>query len=86
MGQLQPGDALQREGLTENRAGAGTVVAAGAWEGRLDHREALHELRGLLGHLLGAGLTPTEVRETVEDVLGGVQTTGEKGNRDPVGN
>jgi len=63
--------ALQREGLTQNRAGAGTVVAAGAWEGRLEHHAALGELRGLLAHLRAAGVTAAELRETLEGVLAG---------------
>lgn len=78
--------ALQREGLTENRAGAGTVVAAGAWEGRLEQQGALRELRELLAHLLSAGITPTEVRQAVEAVLAGLEDTGEKEEQGHTGN
>lgn len=78
--------ALQREGLTENRAGAGTMVAAGAWEGQLEQQGALRELRELLGHLRAAGLTPAQLRETVEDVLGDGQAAGRLGDPDHAGN
>lgn len=61
--------ALGREGLTENRAGAGTVVAAGAWTGRLDHQAALRELRARLGELLAAGVAPEQLREVLEEAL-----------------
>ncbi|SMB96253.1 GntR family transcriptional regulator [Deinococcus hopiensis] len=63
--------ALGRAGLTENRAGAGTVVAAGAWQGRLEQEAGLRELRTLLEQLLAAGLGSAQLREVVEDVLTG---------------
>ena len=66
--------ALGREGLTENRAGAGTVIAAGAWTGRLEHQAALRALRARFGELLTAGVMPEQLREALEGVL--AQTPG----------
>ncbi len=57
---------LQDDGLTENRAGAGTRVLAGNPAGPQD---GLAELRRLVQGLRAAGISDEEVRATVEDGL-----------------
>lgn len=62
--------ALQRHGLTENRAGAGTTVAAGAWAGRLGHADALRSFRVLVAELRAAGVSLEALREVLDDLDG----------------
>ena len=61
--------ALGRDGLILSRAGAGTVVAAGAWQGQLAHREALHGWRRHTRDLRAAGVGAAELRAQLEAVL-----------------
>ncbi len=58
---------LQDDGLTENRAGAGTRVRADSAAGQ---RSGLLELRRCLQELKAAGVSSDELRAFVEEVLG----------------
>lgn len=57
---------LQDDGLTENRAGAGTRVRADSAPGQ---QSGLLDLRRQLRDLLAAGIHPDELRATLEEVL-----------------
>ncbi|THF85225.1 GntR family transcriptional regulator [Deinococcus sp. KSM4-11] len=65
--------ALRHEGVTENRAGAGTTVAAAAWAGGLHHREALERWRQHTHDLLAAGIEGDRLRTALDEVLGARQ-------------
>lgn len=62
--------ALARQGLTENRAGAGTSVAAGAWAGQLGQQEALQAFRTLVQELRVAGLKLDDARGVLDELEG----------------
>jgi len=59
---------LQDDGLTENRAGAGTRVRADSAAGQ---QSGLLELRRCLQELKAAGVHPDELRALVDEVLAG---------------
>ncbi|GHF59319.1 GntR family transcriptional regulator [Deinococcus metalli] len=61
--------ALKHDGLTENRAGAGTTVARTAWTGGLHEREAVERWRQHTRDLLAAGVQPAALRGALDDVL-----------------
>lgn len=66
--------ALGRGGLILSRAGAGTVVAAGAWQGSLEQRGALHGWQRHTRDLLAAGISADDLRAGLEAVLAGMDT------------
>ncbi|PNY81315.1 GntR family transcriptional regulator [Deinococcus koreensis] len=61
--------ALGRDGLTVSRAGAGTVVAAGAWQGSLEQRSALQGWQRHTRDLRAAGIRGDDLRAALEAVL-----------------
>ena len=63
--------ALKHDGLTENRAGAGTTVAKAAWSGSLDAREALIRWQQHTRDLLGAGVSAGALRTALDEVMMG---------------
>ncbi|MFC3831874.1 MULTISPECIES: GntR family transcriptional regulator [Deinococcus] len=63
--------ALQRNGYTENRAGAGTTVISLPQTATPGQAGALGELRTLLLELLRAGVSPADLHATLEEVLHG---------------
>ncbi|WP_309571451.1 GntR family transcriptional regulator [Deinococcus sp.] len=73
--------ALRQDGLTENRAGAGTTVAASAWAGGLHQREALEGWRRHSRDLLAAGIGAETLKAALDELLvgGSVSALEQKG-------
>lgn len=61
--------ALGRDGLLLSRAGAGTVVAADAWNTSLEQRAALHGWQRHTRDLLADGVGGAELRAQLEALL-----------------
>lgn len=61
--------ALGRDGLTVSRAGAGTVVSAGAWQGALEQRSALQRWQRHTRDLRAAGISAGDLRAALEAAL-----------------
>ncbi|WP_295820012.1 GntR family transcriptional regulator [uncultured Deinococcus sp.] len=70
--------ALKHDGLTENRAGAGTTVARAAWSGTLDTREALLRWQQHTRDLLEAGVSAGALRTALDEAtMGNVSPDGQ---------
>ncbi len=70
---------LEREGVVVTRRGFGVIVAPNATERcRQDRRTAIRDgIAELVRDALDAGLTPCDVRNALEEALGGGTGTGE---------